>query len=205
MYTLDEYCKILKVNRLTSTKKIETAYKKMAIKYHPSLPINRGHIDRFVAIYLAYDLLSKINIKRTGRYKTREELFQEWTTNEKQNAIEKANELARLKMVEFEMTIFTGLSKTIKLTYGIILVIATIAMTYPIMLYIEGEMSLLYLLIISLAYTSPLFISVFRAIQHEDKISGKIKLILKPKTKFKFFISPNINKSAKDPRSIQDF
>ncbi|MCK9206961.1 MAG: DnaJ domain-containing protein [Salinivirgaceae bacterium] len=176
------YYKILHVNRDSSMRKITHSYRKLAIKYHPYVKKDTKYYDRFVSIHLAFSLLSKFNERQTGRYRTREELFNEWNEKIREQVIREAGEYAVLPTDIFEKKLLKGFSSMTFVIYGITLILSSILLYIPFTAYLDGKLSLFWIIVITGTYTFPLFAYSIKIFNKQEQLFRRFRLFNKRKS-----------------------
>ena len=155
------------------------------LKYHPSRPLGRLHREYFKEIVLAFDLLSKLNKHATDFLRTDQDLYKEWIDLDKSFALEQVDLYSKMSYNDFEKEFLPGcftISKEVVFLF--FFVVATVAMYVPIDAYKGGMLPGVALFYISVGYTIPLFIVIYRIIYDEKFIIRKICV----KIKMAFFL-----------------
>ncbi|HAM97046.1 MAG TPA: hypothetical protein DCQ26_00390 [Marinilabiliales bacterium] len=165
---LDEYYKILNVEKHSSNRKIEKSYRKLALKYHPYVLRDKKYYNKFISFYISYKLLTKLNEKQIGRYRTKIELFDEWNVKYKEQVIEEAKELANLPFDIFEKKLLPGFNLFLFIFYLVGYILALILIFIPFLAYKSGFLSWYMTIIITGIYTFPLFAYSLKIYNREE-------------------------------------
>jgi hypothetical protein len=144
------------------------------LKYHPSRPLGRFNRDYFRELVLAYDLLSKLNKYATDFSRTNKEIYKEWVDLDMAFALEKADQYSKMKFKDFEKEFLPGCFNASKvIAYFAFFILAIAAVAYPIQAYKDGQIPGLFLFYLSVGYTIPLFVVVYRTIVDEKYITRR--------------------------------
>ena len=210
MEEIDKCYKILKVSPNDSFHKIRRSYNTLMLRFHPSRPLGRFHTNYFKQIVLAYDLLSKLHKYSNDITISDKEIYEEWITQDMAFALEKVDLYSKMRFKDFEKEFLPGCFKISKaIAYFVFFLTAIAAIYYPIQAYEDGQIPGLYLFFISVGYTIPLFIVVYRTIADEKFITRRIwykfKLelyLFQLRIKKKSLISSNnLEKDVANPKS----
>jgi curved DNA-binding protein CbpA len=174
MEEINKCYKILKVRQGDSFRKIRKSYNTLMLKYHPSRPLGRFNRDYFREIVLAYDLLSKLNKYSLDFSKSSKEIYNEWVDLDMAFAIEKVDQYSKMKFKDFEKEFLPGCFNSSKaIAYLAFFILAIAAVAYPISAYKNGQIPGLFLFYLSVGYTIPLFVVVYRTIVDEKYITRR--------------------------------
>lgn len=174
MKEIDKCYQVLRVKQFDNFRKIRKSYNNLMLKYHPSRPLGRFHRDSFRDIVLAFDLLSKLNSYSSDFSKTDEEIYKEWVDLDMPFALEKIDQYSRMNFREFEKEFLPGCFKPMKaIIYLIFLIVAVFAVAYPISAHRNGEIPTIFLLYLSIGFTIPLLILVYKTIIDEKFITRR--------------------------------
>jgi hypothetical protein len=173
MEPIDRYYKILRVSPFSSFRKVESSYNSLMLRYHPSKPEGRIHKDYFIELVLAFDLIKKIKYS-SDPVKTDDEIYLEWSNSDKAFALEKAEEYAKLKFIDFEKEFLPGCFVAIKgFVYLIYFAVALMMIIVPIGEFSLGRLSGRVLFYIMIGESIPFFYAIFRTIIDEEFITRR--------------------------------
>jgi hypothetical protein len=175
MEEIDKYYKVLKVSPNDSFHKIRMSYNTLMLKFHPSKPLGRFHKEYFKQIVLAYDLLSKLHKYSNDITRSDKEIYEEWIELDMAFALEKVDQYSKMRFKDYEKEFLPGCFKVFKaFAYLLFFIVAIASIDYPIEAYKDGQIPGLYLFIISVGYTIPLFVVVYRTIAEENFVTRRI-------------------------------
>lgn len=174
MEEINNCYKILNVKQSDSFRKIRKSYNTLMLKYHPSRPLGRFNRDHFREIVLAYDLLSKLKKYSNNFSITNKEIYKEWVDLDMGFALEKVDQYSKMKFKDFEKEFLPGCFKASKgIAYFAFFILAIGIVAIPIEAYKNGQIPGLVLFYLSVGYTIPLFIVVYRTIVDEKYITRR--------------------------------
>jgi hypothetical protein len=182
MKEIDKCYEILKVKKSDSFRKIKKSYNSLMLKYHPSKPLGRLNRAYFKEIVLAFDLLSKLNKYSTDFSRTTKDLYEEWVDLDMSFALEQVDLYSKMRYRDFEREFLPGcFTVTKEIVYLFIFILAIISIYIPVAVYKQGLLPGIVLFYISIGYTIPLFVVIYRTIYDEKfitrKFYAKIKMI----------------------------
>jgi len=174
MEEINNCYKILNVKQSDSFRKIRKSYNTLMLKYHPSRPLGRFNRAHFREIVLAYDLLSKLNKYSNNFLITNKEIYDEWVDLDMVFALEKVDQYSKMKFKDFEKEFLPGCFKASKgIAYFAFFILSIGIVAIPIEAYKNDQIPGLFLFYLSVGYTIPLFVVVYRTIVDEKFITRR--------------------------------
>jgi hypothetical protein len=153
--------RLLKINEKATLRKIRKEFRIQLIALHPYLKAKDIYYRRFINICLAYSLLKRIKEKPLGRKKTQKELFDEWFSFERENALNEALLLAGMSTTEFEECMIVGYRFVLSNITGITILAAVMAIGIPINVYLHDRIDRLHFIYVLFGTSAPLFYLAF--------------------------------------------
>lgn len=201
-FSVEGSLQLLKLDKNYNRHELIHSYISMAYKYHPANPLHRHHKERFIQIYLAYDLLLFLVDFTSDSPRSKEEIFKIWLNEDKAYAIDMALKLCRLNKKQFEKLLFKGFNKAIQAIYWFFTMLLLFSIVYPLRMFIEGEIGLESFLLISLCYPVPSFLLVRQIIKEEDELIQSVKEFKNNRSRYKQkYTKPSFGIEAKKLKS----
>jgi hypothetical protein len=174
MEEIDKCYKILNVKKSDSFHKVRKSYNILMLKLHPSRPLGRNHRNYYREVVLAFDLLSKLHNYSNDFSRSDSEIYNEWLDMDKSFALEKVDQYSMMKFKDYEKEFLPGCFNTSKaILYFIYLIVAIVAVDIPIEAYKNGEIPGFYLFYLSIGFTIPLIILIYKTIVDEKYITRR--------------------------------